>query len=122
MSTCVIPGCPGGHVKYPNCLIEALWVLGEDYAVASGGNSNEGPGFHMLFIFDEAVWMSDLEKHWCRDFGIPDFQVSGGTCVLITEHPSGEIGYLYFTSGFDAHCAFDAAIAKYESWSDIHEY
>lgn len=117
MNRCVVPGCEGHLGRHSNCLSEALWNLGEDYANESGGDS-EGPGYAMLFMFHDSVWISDLDKGLFLTLGVPDFLIGGGTFVMLTRANSAMVFMEGFTCEDDARAAFDAHDKAYGLWYD----
>lgn len=117
MHRCVVPGCEGHLGKYSDCLSEALWTLGEDYADESGGDT-EGPGYAMLFVFHGSVWLSDLDKALFPTLGVPDFLIGGGTFVMLTGVDSGQVSMEGFACEDDARAAFDAHDRAYGMWYD----
>lgn len=120
-SKCVVPRCEGHLGRHDNCLSEALWNLGEDYADEHGGDSS-AHGYHMLFLFDSNTWISDLSTSALEYAGTPDFQVAQGTCVILTEVESGHVYLEGFDSPTEARGAFDDMIAQYGRWSEVNEY
>ena len=118
--TCVVPGCTGHLGKFSNCLAQALWNLGENYADESGGNT-EAHGFHMMFLFRHNTWLSDMAEgsfDWCDT---PDFQIAGDTYVILTEASSGQVFGEAFESEGHARDAYDAYDRAYGEWSEINE-
>lgn len=120
-SRCVVPGCEGHLGKHDSCLSQALWNLGEDYADESGGDSS-AYGYHMLFLFDSNTWISELGTDALELAATPDFQVAGGTSVILTEVESGRVYLFGFDSPTEARGAFDDMLARYGQWSEANEY
>lgn len=117
--TCVVPGCEGHVGKYDNCLSMALWNLGQDYADESGGDSCDGDGYHMLFLFTSNTWISGMSLELA---GTPDFQVAGDTYVIVSETRSGHVSLAGYMDASEARGVFDDLMAEYGKWSEIHEY
>lgn len=119
--TCGIPGCSGHLGKFDDCLSEALWNMGTDYADEYGGDSSGPCGYSMLFLFDESTRLSKLFKHWSELY-VPDFVIGSGTYVMLTEHDSGRIYRESFETEQEARAAFDAHDRAYGEWSEANGY
>lgn len=117
---CAVPGCTGHLGRHANCLSEALWDLGQDYADEYGGDTASPAGFSMLFLFDESVWLSILAGSFFGDLGVPDFIIAEGTYVLLTQYDSGQVFMEGFASEAEARQAFDDRDIAYGRWAEIN--
>lgn len=119
--TCPVPGCSGHLGKFADCLAQALWCLGEDYADESGGDS-ESVGYCMLFLFGETTWISSLAKDMFAYLDVPDFAFGPTTYVILTEVSSGQVSMEGFDNANDARAAYDAHDRAYGEWSEANDY
>lgn len=119
--SCEVPRCTGHLGKFSNCLSEALWNLGEDYADESGGNS-DAHGYHMMFLFHHNTWLSDYAGDSFGHCDTPDFQIAGDTYVILTQTDSGQVFGEAYESETEARDAYDVYDRAYGEWMEANEY
>lgn len=116
MRYCELGPC-GGHIaKFDNCLAEALYELGTDYAEEHCGNAIDWDGYAMLFCFDKSHRVKAGD--WSGMFA---FTISAGTYVIIHTAPSGAVTMTGYLTREEAQEAYDEFEREYALWSERQE-
>lgn len=113
MGRCEMKQCNGHPPKHDNCLSEALYELGTDYAVEHCGNAIEWWGYMCLYLFDESHKVE--AEDWSGMFG---FTIAAGTYVTLFNNDQGRVTMTGYLTREEAQAAYDEFEREFSLWSE----
>lgn len=115
MNPCPFTGCPGGHFKYDNCLIQALYLA---YA-SMVGSATEECGSTEWSVYAWLIIESDTFTIPAGDWdGHADMTIAGPLYAIVTTNSDGAVFLVTYDTEREAQDAYDLIESAYGAWCE----